>query len=382
MNIQIPRWVQLAGLPILVLLIWFSAAAVSHAIYIFVSATVIALMLNPLIKKLEWLKMPRYIGVFVVYLGTLGLLVLFLILIIPPALGQLQELLENSPQYAEEVRKQIESWQDSLTRLNLPFDVGSYTTELAQRAEDSVADLGTDILGYSVNVVGALGNFFIVLVISIYMLLDSRRIGRFVHRLFPEKFSGDADELIMRSQRALTQWVRAQILLCLLIGAATALGIWLLGLAGIWPEGSKYAIFFGAWAGITEFIPYIGPILGAVPPILVALFDSPWSALAVAILFIVIQQLEGHIIVPNVMSSIVGVHPLVVIFAVLAGAEFRGITGMILALPLVALGREIYTFFKPRISLESWYQEPTGATAGNQDMPAAGAGDRPAADEA
>ena len=368
MNIQIPRWIQLVGLPILVLLIWFSAAQVAHAIYLFVGAMVIALMLNPLIKRLEWMRIPRYIGVFLVYLGLLGLLVLFLILIIPPAIGQLEELLNNSPIYAESVRRQIESWQDSIGGLNLPLDLSEYTSQLAQRIEEYIADLGPQLLTYSVNIVGALTNFLIVVVISIYMLLDARRIGRFVHRLFPDKFGGDADELILRSQRALTQWVRAQILLCLLIGASTALGIWLLGVVGIWPEGSKYAIFFGAWAGVTEFIPYIGPILGAIPPILVALFDSPWSALAVAILFIVIQQLEGHILVPNVMSSIVGVHPLVVIFAVLAGAEFRGITGMILALPLVALGRELYTFFKPRVSLESWYQEPLEAPVETRDQ--------------
>ncbi|MHB0914524.1 MAG: AI-2E family transporter [Thermoleophilia bacterium] len=375
MNIQIPRWVQLVGLPIMVLLLWFSAAHVTHAIYLFVSAMVIALILNPLIKKLEWLKIPRYIGVLFVYLALLGLMVMLLVLVIPPAIGQLEEILNNSPQYAETVREQIESWQDTINRLNLPFDLGDYTTQVAQRVEEYIADIGSQLLTYSVNFVGALTNFFIVLVISIYMLLDAKRIGLFVHRLFPEKFGGDADEFILRSQRAVTQWVRAQVLLGLLIGASTALGIWLLGVVGIWPEGSKYSIFFGAWAGVTEFIPYVGPILGAIPPVLVALFASPWSALGVVVLFIVIQQLEGHVLVPNVMSSIVGVHPLVVIFAVLAGAEFRGITGMILALPLVALGREMYCFFKPRVSFEKWYREAP-------ENPPADGGDRPATEEA
>lgn len=371
MNIKIPRWVQLVGLPILVLLLWFSAAHVAHAIYLFVSATVIALMLNPLIKKLEWLRMPRAIAVLFVYLALLGLLVLFLVLLIPPAIGQLQEILDNSPQYAETVREQMERWQDSINSFNLPFDMGEYTSQLAQRAEEYIADLGSQLLTFSVNFVGALTNFFIVLVISIYMLMDAKRIGRFVHRLFPEKFGADADEFILRSQRAVTQWVRAQVLLGLLIGASTALGIWLLGVTGLWPEGTKYSIFFGAWAGVTEFIPYLGPILGAIPPILVALFASPWSALAVAILFIVIQQVEGHVLVPNIMGSIVGVHPLVVIFAVLAGAEFRGVTGMILALPLVALGREMYVFFKPRVSFESWYQEtPEAAPVDISERPA------------
>ena len=106
-----------------------------------------------------------------------------------------------------------------------------------------------------------------------------------------------------------------------------------------------------------EFVPYIGPILAAAPPIVLAFFSSPWISLAVVIVFVFIQQVEGHILVPNIMGQAVGVHPLVVIFAVLAGANIYGIAGMLLALPLVALVRELYAFFKPRISLKSGRKE-------------------------
>jgi predicted PurR-regulated permease PerM len=366
---------QLVGLPMLFLLLWFFAGQVVHVIYLFIGAGIIALMINPLIKKFEWLKIPRYISVFLVFLTLIGVLVLFFVLIIPPAVGQLQEILDNAPQYAETVGERIESWQDSIENLNLPFDTGKYTTDLAEEAEDFIAGLSGEVLSFSGNLLGALFNLFIVMVVSIYMLLDAKRIARFIHRLFPENADKDADELILRSQKALTQWVRAQVLLGLIVGASTALGIWFLGVIGVWPEGSKYAVFFGAWAGVTEFIPYIGPILGAIPPVVVALFSSPWAAFAVVILFIVIQQLEGHVLVPNVMGSVVGVHPLVVIFAVLAAAEIYGIVGMILALPLVALGREMVVFFKPRISLEKWYRESTEAVSADLD-------DRPATEEA
>jgi predicted PurR-regulated permease PerM len=103
-----------------------------------------------------------------------------------------------------------------------------------------------------------------------------------------------------------------------------------------------------------EFIPYIGPILAAVPPVVLAFFTSPWISLAVILVFVFIQQVEGHVLVPNIMGQAVGVHPLVVIFAVLAGANMFGIPGMLLALPIVALARELLSFFKPRISLEKW----------------------------
>lgn len=354
MKIQIPRWVQMVGLPLLILLIWFAASLITTAIFLFISAAVISLMLNPLVKQLERIKIPRYIGVFVVYLALLAIIVVTFILVLPPTITQLQELVDNFPAYADAIREQIESWKSGLKDLRLPFDVGEQVDKLGDRIRNAVVDLGPVLLSYSIDFVNAIGHFFIVLVISIYMLLDAKRIGRFVRRLFPDDHQGDADEFIRRSQDAVTHWVRGQALMCLLIGISSGLGIWLLGVVGIWPEGSQYAIFFGAWAGVTEFIPYIGPILGALPPIIIALFASPWSALAVMILFIAIQQVEGHILVPNIMGTMVGVHPLVVIFAVLAGAELRGIVGMIVALPLLALGREVAAFFKDRVTFEAW----------------------------
>ncbi len=352
MKVNIPRWVQMVGLPLLILLLWFTAAQFSQVIFIFISATIIALMLNPLVRKLEQLRIPRYIGVFLVFFTMLAVVVLFLIIVIPPAIEQLQELIDLLPFYATELGDEVDSWKQSLERLNLPFDVSEQGDKLVERLEEYVADLGSKAVTVSINIVGALAQFLLVVVISIYMLLDARRIGRYFRRLFPQNSQDDAEELIRSSQTAVTHWIRAQVLLSLLVGISTGIGIWFLDIVGIWPEGSQYAVFFGAWAGLTEIIPYIGPILGAAPPVTVALFTTPWAALAVVVLFIVIQQVEGNILVPNVMGQIVGVHPLIVIFAVLAGAQLHGIAGMILALPLVALIRELVIFIKPRIRFE------------------------------
>jgi predicted PurR-regulated permease PerM len=183
-------------------------------------------------------------------------------------------------------------------------------------------------------------------------LLDARRIGRFVRSLFPQSKQNEADEFVIRTKSAVSRWMMAQTLLSLLVGISTGLGVWILGLTGVWPEGTQFAIFFGAWAGLTNVIPFMGPILGALPPMVLAAFASPLALIAVAIVIIVIQQLEGNVLVPNIMAHILGTHPLIVIFAVLAGAEVRGIAGVLLTLPLLALGTEVVAFFKPYISLE------------------------------
>jgi len=123
------------------------------------------------------------------------------------------------------------------------------------------------------------------------------------------------------------------------------------------PGGTKYALIFGVWAGITELIPYIGPWLGAAPPILYALVQDPISALWVALLFIGIQQLEGHLVVPKVMGHSLRLHPLLVIFGLLAGGEIYGFPGIIVALPLLAAGRAAWEFFGERIELARWPDE-------------------------
>jgi predicted PurR-regulated permease PerM len=121
----------------------------------------------------------------------------------------------------------------------------------------------------------------------------------------------------------------------------------------------KYAVVFGAWVAFTELIPYLGPWLGAIPPFVYELIVHPISALWVALLFLVIHQIEGHIVVPNVMGSALRLHPLLVIFGLLAGGEIYGLPGVLVALPLLAAFRAIWEFFSGRIELERW-AEPAG----------------------
>ena len=128
------------------------------------------------------------------------------------------------------------------------------------------------------------------------------------------------------------------------------------------PNGDTYALVFGGWAALTEVLPYVGPWLGAVPPLAYALVVHPISAVWVALLFVGIHQLEGHLVVPNVMGKSLRLHPLLVIFGLLAGGELYGIAGDLVALPTMAGGRAIWEFFRERIEFESWNE-------GDPDVP-------------
>ena len=153
---------------------------------------------------------------------------------------------------------------------------------------------------------------------------------------------------------ALGSYVKGQLAVSLIIGTSCGLGIWVLGALGLMPNGGRYALLFGAWAGVAELIPYVGPWLAATPPVLYALVQHPLSALWVALLFLAIQQLEGHVVVPKIMGKSLRLHPLLVIFGLLAGGEIYGLPGVLVALPLLAAARAIWEFFGERVRLESW----------------------------
>jgi predicted PurR-regulated permease PerM len=222
-------------------------------------------------------------------------------------------------------------------------DVSRYTGDVIDFVE-----------GAAIGTVKFLFSLVLVIVVSIYMLLDMPRLGRVVDRRFPPR--PGSLPLLSRIEHSLASYVRGQFLLSLIIGTSAGLGLWILGTLGWVPGADTYAVLFGAWVAVTELIPYVGPWLGAIPPFIYALVVHPVSAIWVGLLFLGIHQIEGHIVVPNVMGSALRLHPLLVIFGLLAGGEIYGLPGALVALPLLAAARAIWEFFAERVTLESWEQ--------------------------
>jgi predicted PurR-regulated permease PerM len=219
-------------------------------------------------------------------------------------------------------------------------DVGRYTHRIVNFLEGAAISIGRAVF-----------DGLLVLVVSIYMLLGMARFARFVDGRLPPH---GGRPLVSRIEHALAAYVRGQILLSLIIGATTGLGLYVFGVMGLLPGGDKYALVFGGWVAVAEVLPYLGPWLGGIPPVLYALVVHPISALWVVLLILAIQQLEGHLVVPNVMGGALRLHPLLVIFGLLAGIEIDGIPGALVALPLLAVCRATWEFFGERLALEPW----------------------------
>ncbi len=366
-QIQVPRWVQLVSLPLVLLLLWAVAGAVRHVLFLFLVALLIALLLNPVVRALGKVWIPRGPAVALVYLSFAAAVALVTLALATVVVQQTRSAAHRVDAYfsqpaghpphtgAEQDLARFQSWLDHnhlsgvhvqqqgdkfLHQVGLK-DVQKYTSRALNWAE-----------GAGLVAVTLLFDVFLVFVVSIYMLLDLQRWSDRIDRRFPPRAGGSG--LIGRMEHAVASYVRGQLLLSLIIGLSSGVGLWILGMIGLMPNGGRYAVAFGAWAGITELIPYIGPWLGAIPPVLYALVQHPLAALWVALLFLGIQQLEGHVVVPNIMGRSLRLHPLLVIFGLLAGGEIYGFPGILVALPLLAAGKAVWEFFQERLELEPW----------------------------
>ena len=373
-KIFIPRWVQLAVLPVLLLFAWFTLTAIGQVVFVFLLAGLIALVLNPLVHSLERIRVPRFVGVFLVYLLFVAVLALVTAIVWPPSVRQLHNLATALPNMTDPAGDTVQRLQGLADRAGLNLDVGAQLRSALTALAKRIPQFTGNVVAAGVSVVRSTTLLIIIIVVSIYMLLDGRHIGRFVASHFPTRSADDGEEYVQRAKGAVVGYIKAQVLLSAILGASVGLAMWLLSLVGAFPSGGRYALFFGVWAALMEAIPYLGPVLAAVPPTLVAVFDSPLAALWVIITFVLIQEIEGHILVPVIMGSRFRVHPLVVIFAVLAGGEIHGITGMLIAIPLIPLIRETIDFVRPRLRFEGWCAAVAAVAAPDDDpSPAGGA---------
>ncbi len=356
MHITIPRWAQAVLIPVAIILaLWFAKVA-SHAVFVFLMSIVVALLLNTVVLGMGKLKVPRWLSVPVVYLAFAAVVVVFFVFLGPPLIRQFQRLFEAIPSWLNDFNKILSDLQAWLATHNIAVNLQLNTTDIVNWLQTKGSQSVGTLFSVGVSVAGVIVNIFLTVVVSFYMLIDGKRIFRFICRIVP----GDTPEVqsayVRGLQTAFSRFVRGQALLAATIGLASGLAIWILSwqIVGVWPEGGQYALLFGFWAGITEVIPYVGPFIGAIPPVLAAFFHSPTAALIIIIVYFVIQQLESHILAPNIVGSSVGVHPLIVIFALLAGAQIGGIVGIIASLPMLAMLRHTMHFYHFERSKAPW----------------------------
>jgi predicted PurR-regulated permease PerM len=362
--VVVPRWVQLVVLPLALLAVWALARAAGKVLLIFIVASLIALILNPAVALLQRSRFPRGLAVLAVYLAFFLTLAGIGVLLANPISNQVRTFTKNLPHLRDEANKRIAKLQAELDKDGIHLHIVKQGETALENIEKKVSKSASKLTSFGAALVTEIANaifhLVLVFVLSVYMLLYGPRIGALVRRLMPDGDGTREDDYPGLVQRAVSRYVGGQLLFSIIMGTSAGLALYLFGVLGIFPDGSKYAVAFGVFYGVMELVPYVGPILGAIPPILVALFTDPIAALWLVLLFIGMQQLEGHVVAPQVFGKTLRINPLLVIFALLIGLQLYGVIGALVALPILSVLRETVMYLRRHLTFEPWQRSPHG----------------------
>jgi|YNPBryunderm2012_1023409.scaffolds.fasta_scaffold00418_4 predicted PurR-regulated permease PerM len=314
----------------ILLLIWFIYEIRSIVILFFITGA-LAYVVNPSVTKLaRKLRLKKGLAIGIFYIMIITPVVTLLILILPVLGNQIMSLVKDIPKYYNVLTDGLKHLQDMFqTNPAMQKMVDSFLASIQPRIESYLSDIGIKSFNFIISLTNSIFTLILAIVLNFYFLIDMENIERWFISIIPENIKDKTLNALKEINSSFKSFLKAQLILCLFVGLADGLGAWILGV--------NYPLILGIIAGFTEIIPYLGPFIGAIPAIIVALTISPWKALEVSIWYLVVQQLEAHFVVPNVMGKTMGLHPLTVIFSLLVFGKLLGFWGVILAVPIAAM---------------------------------------------
>jgi predicted PurR-regulated permease PerM len=308
--------------------------AIARALLLFLTAFLIAIVLNAPVRWLENRGIKRGISAAGVALIVLGGLVTAGFVAGPPLTRETTALVQNAPERWDRFQERLDNVAQQYPALRGVLRSEALETErLMQRAQALLPRIGR----YTLGLFGSFAAGFFVLVIALYTLGSPKPLVRGLVSAVPQNYRTEATHALTRIIGQLESWALATLLLMLIVGVVSGLGLWLLKVPN--------ALLFGIIAGFGEAIPTIGPILSALPPMAVSLADEPTKALWVAGLFLLVQQLENNVLVPMIMARNLNLHPVSILFFVLALGAFVGVLGAILAVPTAIIVKVLFEEF-------------------------------------
>jgi predicted PurR-regulated permease PerM len=300
------------------------ARSVLNVLILVVIAAVLAIGLDPAVRRLERLGIRRGIAVTLIFVGFVVFIVMFAMLVVPPLIRQVSGLADDIPSYAQ----RLEARDDAIGRYFREHDV-------AQTVKDFIADLPskisssfTTILGVAGKVTSAIFNVVTVAILTIYFMLSLPSMRKTSAVFVPEEGRARAEHVMDQAVGKIGGYVSGNLITSLICGFLALVALALLGV--------PFAIPLGLWAGLADLVPAVGSYLGAIPAVAVALFQSPFIGLLVLAYFLLYQQFENYYLVPKIMQNAVNLSPAAVIISTLIGGSLFGFAGALLALPVAA----------------------------------------------
>lgn len=300
----------------------------------FILGGVIAYAVDPMVDRLTKWGLPRIWSVVVVFFAFLFLLVGFTVLFVPMIINQVTKLIDFIPVFNREILPQLSQWYEQhlggkgYMPDKLEGLMGNLNLGVNQLSKGLLSSLN-NLLNSLTSITNGLLSALTTTVVAFYCMLDEEKIQSFARRAVPAPSRHWVYPLAHRMDDVLGGFIRGQLVASLIAGILSTLALVLLKV--------DYWLILGILAGLFNIIPYFGPVFGAAPAVLVAFVQTPMLALWVLLAFIVIQQVMGSVIAPRIMGNSLGLHPIVIIFTVIAGGALWGFTGLLISIPLVGV---------------------------------------------
>ena len=316
-----------------------------HPIIVFVSVVFVPLlvsiflyyMMSPVFRLLikihigKW-KLNRGIASLIIVLGLILLIVAAFAVLIPPMIKELNQLIHWLPGAAGDMQNWLSEASQKhiwIKKIDLATYYKHFNTQITKYAEGLLSSLTSSVGSIIGTITSAVVVVVTVPVMLFYMLKDGDRFVPNIQRFFSEKHAKEVTELLHQMNKTLSSYISGQMIECICVGIGTSIGYLIIG--------EPMAIVLGLVAGITNIIPYIGPYIGIAPALIVALAVDPQKIIWVIVVVIVVQQIDGNIIYPNIIGKSLQIHPLTIIILLLAAGNIAGLLGMILCVPLYAV---------------------------------------------
>ncbi|HCD4580772.1 TPA: AI-2E family transporter [Staphylococcus aureus] len=305
-------------------------------------------LFNPIVNMMERYRIPRVAGISIIYLAVVGVITLIVNLLIPIIGSQVDSLVKNSQQYLEKLINSIDKIANNTFFSSYYSQINDWLNSLPKKIPSMLSEF-TDGFGSKIATFAeTIANIGVVIVttpfVLFFMLKDGHHFKEFSTNIMPPKFRKDFHDLLEKMSVQVGSYIQGQIIVSFCIGILLFIGYSVIGL--------KYSLVLASIAAVTSVVPYLGPTIAISPAIVIAAITSPWMLLKLAVVWTLVQFVEGHFISPNIMGKTLKIHPLTIIFILLCAGKLLGIVGVILGIPgyaiLKVLVTHLFQLFKRR----------------------------------
>lgn len=297
-----------------------------NVVAVVLTSVVIASAIEPAAHWFSRYKVPRVLGVLLIYLAAFASVGLVFYLILPPLFFEVSNFFLDIPHY---LKTSLPPGAVLTFLPALPADFSDFLRDYIFEFESSVGQAASGFFKAAAAIFGGAFSFILIIVISFYLSVQEHGIENFLKIISPREYEGYILDLWSRSRRKIGLWLQGQFLLGILVGVLVFLGLTILGV--------KYALLLAILTAIFEVIPVFGPVMAAIPAVGIALLQKPVLGLSVLILYLIVQQFENHLIYPLVVRKTIGVPPLLVVLSLVIGGTLAGFFGILLAVPVAAV---------------------------------------------